>query len=310
MAKMKAVRMGAFGGPDVLRLEELPIPDPGEAEILAKVQAASVNPIDYKIRAGKVPFITAQNLPYALGWDISGIVAACGPGSGALKEGDAIYAMIGQGGYAEYAIVKTSQGARKPASIDYVGAAAVPLAGLTAWQGLFRYGQLKAGQRVLIHGGAGGVGHFAIQFAKAKGAHVITTAASGDLDFVRSLGADEAIDYQKQRFDAVVHGVDLVYDLIGGETQERSFAVLKKGGMLVSTVAEPDQEKARKFEVRGVRYAAEANAAELDAIARLIDAGKVKPKVSKVFPLAEAARAQTFLAEQHPQGKIVLSVAG
>jgi NADPH:quinone reductase-like Zn-dependent oxidoreductase len=162
-----------------------------------------------------------------------------------LREGDAIYAMLGEGrgGYAEYAIVKVTEAARKPASVDYIAAAAVPLAGLTAWQGLFRYGGLKAGQRVLIHGGAGGVGHFAIQFAKAKGATVITTASASDLDFVRSIGADEAIDYKKQRFEEMVHDVDLVYDLIAGETQERSFSVLKKGRHpgLDSDRAEPRQ---------------------------------------------------------------------
>jgi NADPH:quinone reductase-like Zn-dependent oxidoreductase len=168
---------------------------------------------------------------------------------------------------------------------------------------------LKAGQRVLIHGGSGGVGHFAIQFAKAKGAYVITTAAAAHLGFVRGLGADEAIDYQKQRFEDVAHDVDLVLDLIGGDTQERSFAALKRGGALVSTVAQPDEKRAKTQGVQAMRFVVEPSAAELGEIAALIEAGKVKPKVSKTFALAEAAKAQQFLAEEQPEGKVVLRVA-
>jgi NADPH:quinone reductase-like Zn-dependent oxidoreductase len=312
MAMMKAICISSFGGPDVLKLEELPIPQPRGSEFLIKVHAASVNPVDYKIREGKYPAVKADKLPLIMGRDVCGSVAARGSGATARsKEGDAIYAMLGgdRGGYAEYVIVKEAEAARKPASIDYIGAAAVPLAGLTAWQGLFRYGELKSGQRVLIHGGSGGVGHFAIQFAKAKGATVIATAAGNHLDFLRSIGADEAIDYKKQRFEEVVHDVDLVYDLIGGETQERSFGVLKRGGILVSTLAEPDQEKARAHGVRAMRYTVKENAADLDEIARLIDAGKVKPKVSKIFTLAEAAEAQVYVAEGHTEGKVVLRIA-
>ncbi|MGB7126360.1 MAG: NADP-dependent oxidoreductase [Methylovirgula sp.] len=311
MATMKAIRISAFGGPEVLKLEDLPIPEPGEYEFLVKVQTASVNPVDYKIREGKYPPVPADKLPLVMGRDIAGIIAARGPGAGdQLREGDAIYAMLGpdRGGYAEYAIVKATEATRRPAAANSIAAGAVPLAGLTAWQGLFRHGELKEGQRVLIHGGSGGVGHFAIQFAKAKGAHVITTASGQHLDFVRSIGADEAIDYEKQRFEEVVHDVDLVYDLIGGDTQQRSFAVLKRGGILVSTLAEPDQEKARANGVRALRYAVQENAAELDEIAQLIDAGKVQPKVSKIFPLAEAAKAQQCLAEARPEGKVVLRV--
>jgi NADPH:quinone reductase-like Zn-dependent oxidoreductase len=312
MATMKAICISAFGGPDALKLEDLPIPQPREREFLVKVQAASVNPVDYKIREGKYPGVRADMLPLVMGRDVAGIVAAHGPDAGEeLQEGDAVYAMLGidRGGYAEYAIVKATEAARRPAAADYVAAAAVPLAGLTAWQGLFRYGKLKDEQRVLIHGGSGGVGHFAIQFAKAKGAYVITTASGPHLDFVRSIGADEAIDYKKQRFEDVVRNVDLVYDLVAGNTQDRSFAVLKRGGILVSTLTEPDQERARAQGVRALRYTVQENAAELDEISRLIDAGKVKPKVSKIFPLAEAAKAQECLAERHPEGKVVLRVA-
>jgi NADPH:quinone reductase-like Zn-dependent oxidoreductase len=312
MATMKAIRIHAFGGLDALKFEDLPIPEPREGEFLVKVEAASVNPVDYKIREGKYPAVQADKLPLVMGRDLAGIIATRGAhASDQLKEGDTVYAMLGpdRGGYAEYAIVKATEATRRPASIDAIAAAAVPLAGLTAWQGLFRYGELQEEQRVLIHGGSGGVGHFAIQFAKAKGAHVIATVSGAHLDFVRSIGADEAIDYKKQRFEDIVHDVDLVYDLVAGDTQERSFAVLRRGGILVSTLTEPDQEKARAYGVRALRYTVNENAAELDEIARLIDAGKVKSKVSKIFPLAEAAKAQQFLAEAHPEGKIVLRVA-
>lgn len=309
MATMKAVRISAFGGPDVLKLEDLPIPQPHEGEFLVKVEAASVNPIDYKIREGATAFVRADNLPYRMGRDVSCVVTAAGGGASNFKVGEAIYAVVEQGGYAEYAIVKATGAARKPACLDHIAAAAVPLAGLTAWQGLFRYGELKSGQRVLIHGGSGGVGHFAIQFAKSKGAYVIATAAGAHLRFVLGLGADEAIDYKKQRFEDVVHDVDLVYDLVGGDTQERSFGVIKRGGVLVSTLTEPDRDKAKARGVRAVRYTMEANATELGEIAKLIDAGKVKPKVSKTFALADAAKAQQFLAEEQPEGKVVLRIA-
>lgn len=312
MATMKAIRIGAFGGPEVLKLEEIPIPQPQQSEFLVKIQAASVNPVDYKIREGKYAAVKADDLPLVMGRDFSGIIAARGPETGnQLQEGDAVYGSLGpgRGSYAEYAIVKAAEAARWPASSDSIAAAAVPLAGLTAWQGLFRYGELKEGQRVLIHGGSGGVGHFAVQFARVRGSSVIATAAEQHLDFVRSIGADEAIDYKKQRFEDVVGEVDLVYDLVGGDTQDRSFAVLKRGGTLVSTLTEPDQEKARAHGIRALRYTVQENAAELDEIARLIDAGKVKPKVSKIFPLADAAKAQQYLAERHPEGKIVLRIA-
>lgn len=311
MSTMKAVRIGTFGGPDVLSIEDLPIPEPREDEFLVKIHAASVNPVDYKIREGKYPAVKGDKLPYVLGRDISGVVAACGAKAANSKKGDAIYAMLGidRGGYAEYVIVKPAEAARKPASLDHIAATAVPLAGLTAWQGLFRHGQLTSGQRVLIHGGAGGVGHFAIQFAKAKGAIVITTAGANHLDFVRSIGADETIDYKTQRFEDVVRDVDLVYDLMGGETQERSFQVLRKGGTLVSTLNEPDQEKARAQGVRAMRYTVSESGADLDEISQLIDSGKVKPKVSKTFSLAQAAEAQTSIAEGHTEGKVVLTIA-
>lgn len=308
---MKTQRFHAFGGPAVLKMEDLPRPDLGEEELLVKVMAAGVNPVDYKIREGKYPAVKADQLPYVPGREIAGVVEACGGLVDEWKVGDAIFAMLGidRGGYAEYAIVKDSEAAPKPRSLDFVAAASVPLAGLTAWQGLFRYGELKAEHRVLIHGGSGGVGHFAIQFAKVRGAYVITTVSAQHIDFVRSLGADEVIDYKAQRFEDVVKDVDLVYDLIAGETQERSWDVLRRGGIMVSTLAEPSQEKARAKGVRAMRYTVKENGGELEEIGRLIDEGRVEPKIARTYGLAEAASAQDYVEQGHTEGKVVLKIA-
>ena len=308
---MKVQRFHAFGGSDVLKLEELPRPDPGEEEILVRVAAAGVNPVDYKIREGKYPAVKADMLPYVPGRDVAGTVMAAGGLVDDYKRGDEVYGMPGidRGGYCEFAILKSSEAAPKPRTLDFIAAGAVPLAGLTAWQGLFRHGELKAGQRVLIHGGSGGVGHFAVQFAKARGAYVITTVSASHVEFARSLGADEVIDYKAQPFETAVHDVDMVYDLIGGETQERSFDVLKRGGVLVSTLAEPSQEKAQAKGVRALRYTAQENSGELEEIGRLIDQGKVKPRIARTYALAEAARAQDFVEQGHTEGKVVLKIA-
>jgi NADPH:quinone reductase-like Zn-dependent oxidoreductase len=308
---MKSLLIHSFGGPAVLRVEDLPLPSLRDDEMLVKVAAASVNPVDYKIREGRYPAVKADKLPYVLGRDISGIVEACGKRVTSWRKGDAIYAMLGieRGGYAECAIVKVREAASKPKTLDHVAAASVPLAGLTAWQGLFRYGELKSGQRVLIHGGAGGVGHFAIQFAKAKGAHIVTTVSEKHIDFVRGLGADEVIDYKKRRFEDVADDFDMVLDLISGDTQDRSWQLLRRGGILVSTLAEPSQEKARAHHVRGMRFTVHESGSDLAAISRLIDDGKVKPKITKTFQFVEAAKAQQYVEEGHTEGKVVLEVA-
>jgi NADPH:quinone reductase-like Zn-dependent oxidoreductase len=307
---MKAIRISEFGGPEVLRLVDIPTPAAGAGELLVKVAGAGVNPVDYKIRAGKYPAVKADKLPFILGRDVAGVVVECGTSVSGFSKGDAVFAMpgLGRGGYAELAVVKASEAAPKPASLSALEAGAVPLAALTAWQGLFRHGNLKAGQRVLIHGGSGGVGHFAVQFAKAKGAYVATTASPQHVGYLTHLGADEAIDYKETRFEDVVKDIDLVFDLIGGETQERSWAVLKKGGILVSTLTEPSQEQAAAHSARGMRYTVAESGADLVLIGELIDAGKVKPLLTKVYALAQAAAAQEFLEREHPAGKVVLSV--
>ena len=216
---------------------------------------------------------------------------------------------VGGGGYAEKAVLDQQATARKPTGLDHPHAAAIPLAGQTAWQGLFRHGGLKAGQSVLIHGGSGGVGHFAIQFAKAKGAHVLTTVSTANVAFAKSLGADVVIDYKTQRFEDQASNLDMVYDLIDGETRERSWKLLRRGGTLVSTLTEPSQEKAKELGVRALRYTVEADGRELAEIADLVAAGKVKPHVEKTYPLEEAARAQIAVEREHPVGKVVLIVS-
>lgn len=310
MAKMKAVCIHSFGGPEVLKLESVDVPQPKADEVLIKVRAASVNPVDYKIRAGQYPPVKEQQLPKVLGRDVSGTIERCGRAVRDLKEGDAVYAMLdgASGGYAEYVTIKANLCSPKPESLDYSEAAAIPLAGLTAWQGLFDEGNLHAGQRVLIHGGAGGVGHLAIQFAKAKGATVCTTVSSHDVEFVRSLGADEVVDYKTERFEEKVHDVDLVFDLVAGDTQERSWAVLKDGGTMISTLAKPSEAKAREHHALATNYVAHPDGAELAEIRSLIDSGQVKPYVLATYPLDHAAEAQQRLEREHPHGKVVLQV--
>ncbi|HVW70008.1 MAG TPA: NADP-dependent oxidoreductase [Steroidobacteraceae bacterium] len=311
MATMRAVSIHSFGGPEVLKLENVERPSPQDDEVLIRVRAASVNPIDYKIRAGGYPPVKAEQLPKVLGRDVSGTIEKCGRAVKDVHEGDEVYAMLdtGPGGYAEYVTVKAKLCAPKPEQLDYTAAAAVPLAALTAWQGLFDHGHLVAGQRVLIHGGAGGVGHFAIQFAKAKGATVCTTVSAEDEPFVRSLGADEVIDYKSERFEDKVHDVDLVFDLVAGDTQERSWAILKDGGTLISTLAKPSEARAREHHARGAHYTAHPDGTELREIGALIEAGKVKPHVDATYPLERAAEAQRRIEGHHTQGKVVLQVA-
>lgn len=309
MATMKAVRIHAFGGPEVLVIDEIAVPVISEGTVLVKVAAASVNPVDYKIRNGGYPKVPLSALPITLGRDVCGVVAAAAVGVNYLH-GAKVYAALDWdvGGYAEYALIPAAFCALQPASLSATQSAAVPLAGLTAWQGLFDHGELTQGQRVLVHAGAGGVGHFAIQFAKARGAEVLATAGTANLDYLRSLGADVAIDYQTQRFEEYAHDIDLVFDLVGGETRERSWRVLKAGGIMVSTVGQPDEAKAAALGVRAKGYMAHPSATQLFEIQCLIDAGKVRPTVTKTFALAAAGEAQRFLEADHPRGKIVLVV--
>jgi NADPH:quinone reductase-like Zn-dependent oxidoreductase len=305
---MKAVRMHDFGGPEVLTVDDVEAPRPGPGEVLIKVAAASVNPVDYKMREGA--YLKREQLPAILGRDVAGQIASCGEGVSDFQPGDEVFVMLdpGHGGYAEFVTARAEVCANAPKGLSEVEAAAVPLAAMTAWQGLFDAGGLAAGQNVLIHGAAGGVGHFAVQFAKARGAKVFATCSDKDVAFVRELGADAVIDYQTQRFEDVARDIDVVFDLVNGETQDRSWAVVKDGGIIVSTLRAPAEDAAKRHHARGAHYSAHPDGRELRQIALLIEAGEVRPHIARTFALDEAAQAEEVLERDHVQGKIVLEV--
>ena len=309
---MKAVAMHAYGGPEVLKYEDAARPDPATGEVLVRVHAAAVNPVDWKVRAGHLRGFLNYSLPLIPGWDLSGVVEATGAGVTDWKQGDAVYArpdLRRNGAYAEYIAVRASELGHKPRSIDHVQASAIPLACLTAWQALFDAGGLKAGQRVLIHAAAGGVGTFAVQLAKWKGAHVVGTASERNHAFLRELGADEVIDYTKTNFEEVVRDVDVVLDTLAGQTRDRSWNVLKKDGILVSILGQPSPDGAAQRGVRAAGVFVEPNQAQLGEIAKLVDSGKLRPIIETVLPLAQAARAHEMNQTLHTRGKIVLQVA-
>lgn len=313
LATMRAVRIHAYGGPEVLVAEDAPRPEPGAKEVLIRVQAAGINPWDWKVRTGYVKDIIRFQLPMIPGWDVSGIIAAAGAETTAFKPGDEVYGLLDRsrdGSYAEYAVAQAAELALKPKSLDFVQAAAMPMTSLAAWQALFEQAGLSAGQTILIHGAAGGIGHLAVQFAKWKGAYVIGTAATKDLDFVLRLGADEVIDFQTEQFEDKVRDVDVVLDVIAGEVQERSWPVIRKGGILVSTLSISSMETATKFGVQAKAFTAHSDGPQLAQIAELVDAGKVKPFVNTVLPLEAAGQAHDLLQHGHMRGKVVLKVAG
>lgn len=308
MEKMEAVRIHQYGGPEELKVEEVPRPQAAAGEVLIRVHAAGVNPVDWKIRAGYLKDFMPVPMPFIPGIDVSGVVEATGPGVTQFKKGDEVFG-AGKGAYAEFAVAKESELARKPASLDHVHATALPVAALTAWQALFNVAHLTAGQRVLIHGASGGVGSFGAQFAKAKGVYVIGTASGRNQAYLRELGVDEPIDYEKARFEDVVRNVDVVLDTQGDDTQQRSWKVLQQGGMLVSIVQLPSAEEAAKHGARSARFVRQPNAGELSEIARLVDSGKVMVAVDSVLPLSEAVRAHELSQTGHARGKLVLKVA-
>ncbi|PWT85191.1 MAG: NADPH:quinone reductase [Acidobacteria bacterium] len=306
---MKAIRIHSYGGPEVLRYEDVVVPTPAAGELLIKVQAASVNPLDWKTRAGYLKDFFPRSLPFIPGWDGSGVVEAVGSGVTQFKPGDEVYVKTNRDGtYAEYAIITETEAALKPKSVDHVQAAAIPVVALTAWQALFEKAQLAAGKKILIHGAAGGVGSFAVQFAKWKGAHVIGTASAKNQAFLRELGTDEPIDYERTRFEDAADGADVVFDTIGGDTQERSWKVLNKGGILVSIVQPPAAELAAKYGVRAEMLGMQPNSAQLAEIAKLVDSGHANVVVQNVLPLSEARQAHELSEQGHVRGKIVLKV--
>ena len=308
---MKAIRIHEYGGPEVLRYEEnAPRPTVGRADVLIRVQAAAVNPLDWKLRAGIYPLEPPHTFPWIPGFDVAGIIEEIGPDVQNFTIGDAVYGSPDSGGYAEYAVIPANEVAHKPRSIDFVQAAALPIVGLTAWQGLFDTAALQADQTILIHGAAGGVGSVAVQLAKWRGAQVIATASAHNLAFLRQLGADEVIDYNATRFEEVVKAVDVVYDTVGGETLQRSWTVLKPGGTLLSIVDEPSPEMAAAYGVQAQATVVEPpHGAQLSKLARLVDAGQLKPIVSTILPMQQAHQAHRLIERRHVRGKIVLQVA-
>jgi NADPH:quinone reductase-like Zn-dependent oxidoreductase len=314
-ATMRAVSQEALGGPEVLEVVERPRPVPGTSEIVIRVHAAGVNPTDWKHRAG-FPWMRAP-IP-VLGWDVSGVVDEVGPGVTLFKPGDEVFGMLpyphGAGAYAEYAKATARSFARKPVNLDHVQAGALPLAALTAYQALVDTADVQPGQRVLIHAAAGGVGHLAVQIARARGAYVIGTASAGKHELLRELGADELIDYRTTDFTEAVEDVDVVLDAVADDVRTRSLGVLHKGGVLVSILSSGgDAADAEKAAERGIRLEGmlvEADHAGMRAIAELAEQGRLRPHVEATFPLAEAAEAHTRGETGRTTGKLVLVVRG
>ncbi|KUL39951.1 NADP-dependent oxidoreductase [Actinoplanes awajinensis] len=313
---MRAVTQQEFGGPSVLRVTEVDRPEPLPTEVLVRVVAAGVNPVDYKTREGAGMAGVLGTPPFVLGWDVSGMVEAVGFGVHTLAVGDEVYGMPWfprqAAAYAEYVTAPSRQFVRKPASVGHTAAAAVPLAALTAWQALTAATTITPGQRVLVHAAAGGVGHFAVQFAKHLGAHVIGTSRAANHEWLRTLGADEVIDYSTTRFEEAAKDVDVVLDLVGDvDTGVRSIAALAPGGLLIAIpagVAPAVAEAAEAAGVRAVPFLVEPDGPALATIAQLIDSGHVHVEVAAVLPLAEAAEAHRLMATGRTRGKLVLEI--
>jgi len=305
---MKAARIHAYGGPEVFRYEDAPRPEAGEGEVLVRVAAAGINPVDWKTWAGRgMTGGDTSRLPLILGWDVSGVVEEVGPGASKFRPGDAVFGMVRfpeiGSAYAEYVNAPETHLALKPQNVSHVEAAGVPLVALTAWQA-FEAGNLRSGQRVLIQGAAGGVGHVAVQIAKAWGAYVIGTGSAGNLDYIRELGADEAVEY-----DAEIGPVDMVLNAAGTQTLDRSLTLLKSGGSLISISGKPDQDKAQQLGVKADSILVHTNESQMQQIADLMAAGKLRPTIAEVYPLAQAGAAQEALETRSVRrGKIVLEV--
>ncbi len=307
---MKAIVINTYGNEDVLDYVDVERPEPKADEVLVKVHAAAVNPIDWKTRDGAGERLGLK-LPITLGIDIAGTVEEVGVGIENFKQGDAVYGMTVSGlsgGYAEYTLAGVDTIAPKPESIDFEEAAAIPIGALTAWQAMFDLANLSSGQRILITGASGGVGSMAVQLAKAKGAYVIGTASGRNEQFVRDLGADEFVDYTRQPFEEVVKDVDVVFDTVGGDTLERAFQTLKKGGFLVTSAQTPSEEKAKEFGVEAAWVFCKPNAGQLTEINRLIEEGKLKTNIETVLPLAEVKKAHQLSQSGRTRGKIVLQI--
>lgn len=307
METMKAIRVDHFGGPETVKLEQIPKPQPKAGQILVRVHATGVNPIDWKLREG---MFRELPVPFTPGGDFAGLVESFGEGVDGFKRGDEVYGCApgSVGAEAEYLLVPPTHVAHKPKALTFVKAASVPLAAMTAWQGLFQHGLLEEGQTVLVLGASGGVGSFAVQFARQAGARVIGTASKENVDRVRALGTHRVVDYKSERIEDAAADVDLCLDLVGGEFQSRALALVKSGGRFVSTVRSPDQEKAKGRNVHALMFRMKPEADQLRSISRMVDAGHLRVDVAKVLPLEQAAQAEELNRKQEVDGKIVLRV--
>lgn len=310
---MRAAQLTAYGGQDTVKVtEDADKPAPVSDQLLIEVHAAGVNPFDVKVREGMARQMAELNFPATLGGDFAGTVAAVGDDVQDFEVGQAVYgqagALSGQGSFADFTPVKAGQVAAKPAGLDFTQAAALPLVSVSAYQALVDHMDLQKGQKILIHGGAGGIGSMAIQLARHIGAHITTTAAAKDTDFVKGLGADEVIDYEAQDFADVIKDYDAVFDTIGGETTVKSYTVLKPGGALVSMAAQADDVLAKQYEVKFTSQFTHVTTKRLDAVSALIDDGSLKPVIDKVFPLEDAAEALEYQKTARPRGKVVLLI--
>lgn len=301
---MKALVFSEFGGPEVMRVVELPVPEPGTGEVQVRVDGAGMNPVDWKVREGLFPAAAPTRFPAVMLREFSGVVSKVGPGESRWRIGDGVYGISPRGTAAEYTLANSQSIGPRPTTLDAAEAGVVPLAALTAWQALFTHGKLAPGQRVLIHAAAGGVGTFAVQFAKWIGATVIGTASANHHDALRELGADELVDYRTQRFDDVVDGVDLVLHAIGADAMDASMRTVVTGGRLVSILAPPDEQKAKELGITVVHFMMQPNTEDLTRISRLIDDGDVRVIVDRMVTLDQAAEAMAELQKEHTLGKV------
>ncbi len=309
---MKTVRIHEYGNADVLCLEEMPVPEIAADELLIKIHAASVNPIDWKVREGYLKDMHLHHLPLTLGWDFSGTIEKMGNAVKGFRIGDDVYcrpALERDGSYAEYIEVKANEVALMPKSVTYDEAASIPLAGITAWEALINKAKIKNGQRVLVLAASGGVGSLAVQIAKSRGCYVIGTTSNVNVEFVKNLGANEVIDYMSQDFSEKLSDIDVVLDTIGGATRDKAFKVMRRGGIIVSTVGNPSPELAERYGVRVDSIFIGPNAHILNELRDLIDNGQVRPVVDKVFRLEDVKQAQNYSQSGKVRGKIVLEIA-
>lgn len=310
---MKAAQINEYGSKDAVKVTDSAVrPKASKGQVLVEVHAAGVNPFDITVREGRARQMAEPELPATLGGDLAGIVAEVGEGVEGWSAGQAVYgqagALSGQGSFAEYAPVQAAQLSAKPESLDFVQSAALPLAGVSAYQALVDHIGLQTGQKILIHGGAGGIGSLAVQIAKHIGAHVAVTAGADDIDFVKGLGADEVIDYKKQDFTKIIKDYDAVFDTVGGDIGKESYPVLRPGGKLVSMLGSTDEDLATKYQVEDTAQFTRVTTTRLEALAKLVDSGAIRPVLDKTFPLDQAASALDYLQNGHAKGKVVIQV--